>query len=258
MPPVSRHSQGSFCWAELVSADLDRTVAFYQAVFGWEPEQTTGPLGVQRTVFHQDGHAVAGCVQQSEQTIPESMCPGWLNFISVVDCAPMVASAVALGARVVHHPQLGDERFIQALLIAPDGTALGLWQPIFQQGYALKDEPGSVVWQELATPDVAIAKKFYGDWLGWAFEAREERPGFVYTTASHDDERRGGLFEKPAHWRPSFPYWIPYFGVTDLEATLATIEQQRGTVLCGPMYGLPGTWCIVTGPSGEVFAVLRI
>jgi hypothetical protein len=42
-----------------------------------------------------------------------------------------------------------------------------VWQPGNTQGLGAVNDSGTLCWTELATPDVAAAKSFYLDVLGW-------------------------------------------------------------------------------------------
>jgi hypothetical protein len=42
-----------------------------------------------------------------------------------------------------------------------------VWQPGNTQGLGAVNDPGTLCWTELATPDVPAAKSFYLDVLGW-------------------------------------------------------------------------------------------
>ena len=39
MPTIDAHTQGSFCWSELVTSDVDASLVFYGALFDWIPEE---------------------------------------------------------------------------------------------------------------------------------------------------------------------------------------------------------------------------
>ena len=54
-------------------------------------------------------------------------------------------------------------------------------------------EHGNFYWNELMTRDVEKAKKFYGDTIGWTFDAMP-MPDGTYWVAKMGDKPVGGLF----------------------------------------------------------------
>ena len=49
----------------------------------------------------------------------------------------------------------------------PQGAFFMIWQPNEHIGAALVNSSGSLTWNDLITPDVAEAAKFYCDLFGW-------------------------------------------------------------------------------------------
>ena len=68
---------------------------------------------------------------------------------------------------------------------------------------------GTIHWNELNTRDVAGAKAYYGQVLGWAFETMPMDGGGEYTVGRLGDDMVAGIFDMtgtdipgyvPAHW----------------------------------------------------------
>jgi uncharacterized protein len=116
---------------------------------------------------------------------------------------------------------------------------------------------GKVIFVELVTPDLAVAKRFYGGLFGWTF--RDIKVGTTtYAEALLDDQPVGGLFQKnvPAgeHRQPS---WLAYFAVQDVDAATQTAVQHGAKLLFAP-HSFPdrGREAVLADPEGGVFALL--
>jgi predicted enzyme related to lactoylglutathione lyase len=59
----------------------------------------------------------------------------------------------------------------------------------------MTDSHGKFYWNELMAHDVAKAKKFYADALGWSFDAMPMPGGGTYWLAKMGDEPVGGIFD---------------------------------------------------------------
>src|SRR3954451_14839688 len=78
---------------------------------------------------------------------------------------------------------------------------------------------------ELAAPDLAVAKAFYGDAFGWTFT--DYGPAYTGINRPGGDGEIGGLNpERPAG--PGLPLVILYSD--DLDATLASVRSAGGTI----------------------------
>ena len=258
MTRTAAQQEGTFCWIELVTGDSINAQAFYCALFSWTTDTRTNLQGEAYTLFFNDGFEVASCVERKgAQPTPPSHLNQWLSYILVQNCAEMVARAQELDAVLVHGPSDNDSRSINALLTAPDGSPYGLWQPILHAGIAQQARPGNLMWNELATPSTETVKQHFKQLLNWDHRDVEERPGFIYTGLWKDEQKIAGMFQSQSAWCSGQPMWIPYFMVHDLRQTTATLEYLKGTLLCGPMVGLPGVWTICRSPQGEIFAIMQ-
>ncbi|WP_207755867.1 VOC family protein [Nonomuraea cypriaca] len=120
---------------------------------------------------------------------------------------------------------------------------------------------GSLCWLELYTTDVQAAGRSYKATLGLETFALDFYGG-TYTTFSPagqgEDAMFGGvvdLVDDPAE-ADSPAYWLPYFEVTDTDATVAKAQELGGTVRM-PATDLPGVGRVAKfiDPYGARFAV---
>jgi predicted enzyme related to lactoylglutathione lyase len=116
---------GSFVWNELSSADPDASVKFYRAIggFGLQSEDMEG-FGTYH-MLTSDGAPCAGIAKQSMPGQPHA----WLPYVQVASADATVEKAKKLRANVIVPPTdiPGVGRF--AILLDPQGAAIGLLQP---------------------------------------------------------------------------------------------------------------------------------
>jgi uncharacterized protein len=99
---------------------------------------------------------------------------------------------------------------------------------------------GSFYWNELMTRDAEAAKKFYGETLGWTFDAMETPGSPTYWVAKSGGEPVAGILTMAG---PDFDDategWFAYVAVTDLSTALARATSAGGEVLREP-FDVPG------------------
>ena len=118
MPPTSAH--GKICYLEIPTTDIPRSVAFYQAVFGWKVRRRgDGATAFDDAIGEVSGSWVTGR--------PASSTPGLLLYIMVEDIESTIESVVANRGRIVQ-PLGADAPELTARFADPDGNVLGLYQ----------------------------------------------------------------------------------------------------------------------------------
>jgi uncharacterized protein len=113
-------------------------------------------------------------------------------------------------------------------------------------------EHGNFYWNELMTRDVEKAKKFYGDTIGWSFEAMPMPEGGTYWVAKMREKPVGGLFDISAPaFGPVPQMWMSYIAVDDVDARVKE-AQSLGAKLMKPIFDVPGVGriAILTEPGG--------
>jgi uncharacterized protein len=111
---------------------------------------------------------------------------------------------------------------------------------------------GKFYWNELMARDVAKAKKFYADTLGWSFEAMPMPEGGTYWVAKVGDEPVGGIFDSSGPVYVGVPEgWMPYIAVDDVDAR-AKKAVAAGAKIMKPAFDVPnvGRIIILQEPGG--------
>ncbi len=247
---------GAPVWVDLGAPDVARAAEFYGSVFGWKFE-SAGPEAGGYGMFAQDGEVVAAVGPLTEQGAVAS----WTLYFRTSDADATAEAVRKAGGTVRAEPAdvLSAGRFAQ--FTDPAGAIFAVWQPGSTKGLGAVNDPGTLCWTELVTPDVAGAKSFYSDVLGW--ESDDQPMGeFTYTVirpaGGGESSGQGGIMalspEMPA---AGATRWQPYFEVADCDAAIAAVTANGGTVLV-PASDIPGVgrFAEVLDPDGARFAVI--
>ncbi|MFF7448923.1 MULTISPECIES: VOC family protein [unclassified Streptomyces] len=253
---TTRYVTGAPNWIDLGTPDIDGAASFYGALFGWRfrpgpPE--VGGYGF----FELDGRTAAAGMQ----TTPAQGPPSWTVYFQTADAdATAKAAEQAHGAVLVQPMDVMDQGRM-AILADKAGVSFGIWQPGRNKGLDVVQEPGSLCWLELYTPDQPAAAFFYNAVLGLETFG-VDFPGGTYTTlnpaSTSEDGMFGGLIPLAESAEESEPYWLPYFEVSDTEAVAAKAAELGGTVRM-PATDIEGVGSVarLADPYGARFAVIK-
>lgn len=259
MPEFSKHEPGTFCYAELVTSDPAATGKFYTALFGWSrDDQDMGEFGIY-TQFQMNGKIVAAqykiVAEQEAMNVP----PHWGQYVTVNDAEASTAKVAELGGQVIMGPQDVMDHGRMSVLADPAGAVFNLWQPKQNIGIELRDDPGTMCWNELMTTDTAGAKSFYGGLFGWEPEAMDMGDMGEYTIFNRGaGQDVGGMMAITPEMGPIPPSWLVYFAAEDIEATLEKAVSLGAKPMVPPT-DIPevGRFAVIVDPVGAVFAIYK-
>jgi predicted enzyme related to lactoylglutathione lyase len=120
---------------------------------------------------------------------------------------------------------------------------------------------GTPIWYELLTDDAAGSKAFYDDVIGWTIAGESDQPGMDYRMiAVSPGDFVGGTMPLTDAMKAggAKPGWLFYIGVDDVDATVAAVEANGGSVSMPPftLEGV-GRMAMVADPQGLPFYVMR-
>ncbi len=256
MPDVDQHAPGTPSWVDVSAPDTDAAAAFYEGLFGWE---TTEPGPLEETggyrMFQMRGRSVAGLGPTREGGPP----PLWTTYITVADADASAAAIRQAGGTVFMEPMSVLDAGRMAAAADPEGAYFCIWQPLAHIGSEIVNEPGALIWNELATRDPGAARAFYGAVFGWSSEDVSGDDGVPYARWVLDGRGMGGMMpmgdEYPAGIPPN---WLTYFAVEDCAAAVARAVELGGTVQMDPMTIGMGTFAVLADPNRAVFAVIAL
>jgi predicted enzyme related to lactoylglutathione lyase len=117
-----------------------------------------------------------------------------------------------------------------------------------------KAVPNTVVWADLSTPDIAKARAFYSELLGWSFTGGDDENMGYYTTANRDGRRVAAMAKQQSPSEP--PVWTVYIGTESADETKKKVEAAGGKTLAPPMDIMDlGRMAIFQDPTGATFGV---
>ncbi len=230
MGRVERYPAGSFCRVELATGDLERAAAFYRGVFDWDVE-VTGTTAIARL----DRAVVAGMTANPGDG--DLSDPGWRSFIRVDDRAAMAGQLERLGGR---------SSAAHDLVMDPAGAAFWLADDATPGKAELVNEVGAWAWNELVTPDVYAASRFYGELFGWEARPIQDLPRLSW----HVGERLIAGAHEPMPGEPPPPRWDVNFRVADVDAAVSRVTKLRGAIVLPPIDIPIGRFAVVTDPDG--------
>lgn len=243
------YAAGTFCWTDLGTSDADGAKAFYEGLFGWEPDDVAVGEGSTYTMMRVGSRAVCALYRQMAEAPP-----AWLSYVAVDDADAAAALAGELGGSAISEPLDVMEAGRMAVLADPQGAVFGIWQAGESFGAELVNDPGAMCLNQLNTSEPEDARRYYGELFGWRFEAMEggEVP---YWGIYNDEALNGGMMSLPVEG--GSPHWLVYFTSAQLDGSVETIGELDGGVLVSPMAIPGGRIAVARDPQGAVFALFE-
>ncbi|MFJ6080785.1 VOC family protein [Streptomyces sp. NPDC092369] len=253
---TTRFVNGAPNWIDVGTSDIDGAISFYGGVFGWR-FQSAGPEAGGYGFFQLDGKTVAGGMQ----TTPDQGPPSWTVYFQSADAEATAKAAEQSHGSVLMPPMdvMGEGHM--AILADKASVPFGIWQPGRLKGVDVANEPGSLSWVELYTPDIAAAAWFYHETLGLE-TAAVNFPGGTYTTVNpagaDEDAMFGGLVPLADDPTEDTAYWLPYIEVEDVDAVVAKARELGGEIRV-PATDIEGVGRVakLADPYGARFAVIK-
>ncbi|MFI9010933.1 VOC family protein [Actinosynnema sp. NPDC053489] len=234
---------GTPCWVD-ISTDVDRAVAFYGGLFGWEFD-ITAPGHGGYAVASKNGHAVAGVGPEQSPDQPSQ----WTTYLATDDVEASAEAVTEAGGRVAFGPVAVGDRGTMAIAADPAGVLFGLWQSGGKTGAELVNEPGGLAWNEHTSGDVETAKGFYAKVFGCTYD-RVEGAGDYYLVNVPGGERPvGGIGQGAGGWQV-------YFQVADADEVVREVRELGGGVVTAPVDTPYGRMARVTDDQGSSFHIV--
>ncbi len=256
MAEIEKHKPGGFSWIELATTDQKAAKAFYTSLFGWTFEDS--PMGPDDfyTMFSLKGRECAAVYTMRKDEQAMGLPSHWNLYIQVESADDCAKHAAELGAKVLAPPFDVAEHGRSAVIQDPAGAVFLLWQPKQHSGIGIKDEPGSLCWADLNTPDPNAAAEFYSKLFGWEVEASHDGSGYLHIKNAGD--YIGGIPPKEQQNPNAPPHWMIYLQVADAEATTTKAKELGAQVYMGPMkMEKVGVITVFADPQGAVSALFQ-
>jgi hypothetical protein len=249
----TQYTPGTFSWTDLTTTDQDGAKAFYTGLFGWDVTDSPMGDGAVYSMMSIDGKTVCAISPQPPEQREAGVPPMWNSYITVESADAAAARAGELGGTVHAPPFDVMDVGRMAVIQDPQGAFFEIWEPKTNIGASLVNAPGALSWNELATPDVEAATKFYTDLFGWGTDSMD-MGGQPYVIVKVDGHGNGGIQGRVPPNAP--PHWLVYFGTDDLEGSLAKASELGGNVVMPAMeIGEGNRIGVIQDPQGGYFAL---
>lgn len=239
---------GTPTWIDLGIPDLDRAMAFYGAVFGWDFE--VGPEETGRyTMCRADGRAVAAIMPNPD---PGATDFWWSVYLATDDCAGTEKRIEQAGGRLIQPTMDVMDQGRMAIAVDPVGAQFGLWEGRSFVGAELVNQPGTLLRNDLVTPTPGPAREFYAAVFDFTLDPNPDLPGLDFTFLRRPDGHEiGGIMGDPS---ASSSRWGTLFEVADTDAAVASARAAGGTAT-DPQDFVYGRVASITDPFGATFEV---
>lgn len=256
MATRTEYQHGEFSWVNLAAKDPAAAKRFYGGVFGWQFNDMPAGPGMTYTFCELNHNSVGGLFAIGAEM--GGAPPHWMPFINVRDADEIAKRATQNGGKVLQGPSDVLDAGRSAALADPTGARVAIWEPKRHKGAALVGEAGAMCWNEIMTPDIEAAGRFYRTVFDWSSDVVDTSEDSSYTIFKAGTTMIGGMMARPARLRDVPPNWLTYFGVTDCDASAAKVKELGGT-LRQPPTDIPGIgrFAVCGDGEGAVFAIAR-
>jgi predicted enzyme related to lactoylglutathione lyase len=239
---------GTPTWIDLGVPDLDRALAFYGAVLGWE--FATVPEDPDRyTMCLLRGRPVAGMSARSDPAVGVF----WNVYLATDDCDRTAERARAAGGALLVEPMDVLDQGRMAVVRDPVGAQFGLWQGRAMIGAQAVNEPGALVRNDLVTPTPEPAREFYASVFGFTLDRNPDLPDFDFTFLRRPDGHEvAGIMGAPG----STSSWSTTFEAAGTDQLVERALAAGGTCPAGTQDFRYGRMATVTDPFGAEFSVI--
>ena len=255
MTEMTSYENGTPCWVDLGTSDVEAAAAFYRALFGWEIEIGPAEMG------HYSMALVRGLPVAA---LADHQTPGqvyWTTYLAVDDVDATAAKVSAAGGTVIVDAMDVMTFGRMAVISDPGGAPVSFWQAGDHRGAGLVNEPGTLCWNELTTRAVDDSLRFYEAAVGLVATKMDVGAGEDYYELRLPGGRAvAGLMPMIGEmWPAEIPnHWMVYFAVDDTDATAARCVELGGSVPVPPNDIPPGRFAVLNDPQGGHFSVITL
>jgi predicted enzyme related to lactoylglutathione lyase len=256
MPERDGYAEGTPSWVDLSTPDVGAAAGYYGELFGWTTEETgtVEETGGYR-FFLSAGKKVAGVGPLQNEGQPSF----WGTYFATDDVDALAARITEFGGTSFFEPMDVMDAGRMGFFSHPAAGTFGAWQAGEHKGAELVNEPVSLTWNTLITPDTAGAT----DFLRVVFGLRTETQrigGDEYLILMRGEDGVAGLMSPPPGMPEGVPaFWGVAFAVEDADASAALAVERGGSLLQAP-FDMPGIGRIATAadPWSASFSVVAL
>ena len=256
MATRTEYQHGEFSWVTLTTADTAAAKRFYGGLFGWQYNDMPAGPGMTYTFWELNHKSVGGlsAITKEMGNVPSH----WMPFVNVRSADEIAKRATQSGGNVLHGPADVLDVGRMGVLADPTGARVSIWEAKRHKGADLVGETGAMAWNELMTPDIDAAGRFYRAVFDWSSDLVDTSEDSSYTIFKGGTTMIAGMMARPARLKDVPPNWLTYFGVTDVDAAARKVAELGGKVMQPPT-DIPGIgrFSVTQDGQGAVFAIAK-
>ncbi len=209
-------------YADLSTYNPQKTIPFYEKVFGWEYENIyenyTAYLGKK---------PIVGLYETPEKFKQMRMPHFWMTYIQVNNVENTVAKARELGGIIEMQQEIEDFGKV-ALIRDPQGAGFTVYEGENLKSTRTENQPNTMIWNELHISNAKNIIPFYEGIFDWKFTETETNH---FEIKNGKGEYIADALEIPNEYKGKYEYWVCTFGVDDLQETKSKILENKGGVI---------------------------
>ncbi|HLY23113.1 MAG TPA: VOC family protein [bacterium] len=256
MATRTEYQHGEFSWVTLSTSDVAAAKRFYGGLFGWQFNDMPAGPGQTYTFCELNHKSVGGL----SALTPEmgNAPPHWMPFVNVRSADEIGKRVAKNGGKVLYGPEDVLDVGRMGAFADPTGARLAFWEPKRHKGAALVGETGAICWNEVLTPDIEAAGRFYRAVYDWSSDLVDTSEDSSYTIFKAGNNMIAGMMARPARLKDVPPNWLTYFGTDDVDASAAKVRELGGKVMQPPT-DIPGIgrFAVCQDGQGAVFAIAK-
>lgn len=262
MAIVQEHIAGVPAWVELGTSDVASAQRFYTELFGWNCNEVSGSGNAKYFMWQKNGLDVAGMYPLSAPVTEAGIPPHWLLYFASGNVDASLHQLREAKGGVLFGPFEVGTAGRSAWCVDRHGAMFAIWQAREHIGCQIVEEPGSLCWAELASPELDLSIQFYQIVFGWkALERKPDtrRSPTRYVEWMANNVATGGGLQLQPDWEEFPPHWMPYFQVSDCIQTSRIAVELGGQVVYQPVNAAGvGTFALLADPQGVRFSVIDV
>ena len=223
---------GGILSADIAVPEHEREVRFYSRVL------TTGENPLWREdLMNNLGMPIIGLGARSAEYAHLPL--QWMPHIQVAEVAASVKRALDLGGSELMHGKDGDGNSQWAVLLDPNGAALGIIPVVPAEAVPRLTAPrrrvGLISWLDLTVSDASATRDFYRQVVGWSVQDVEMEDGSEryadYKMFGDDGNPAAGVCHARGVNLGLPPMWMIYLPVGDLAESVRRVREEGGKII---------------------------
>lgn len=216
----------AFIWHDLVTPDLDKSMTFYTAVFGWT-FKAIKVKGLRLAAIYAGSERIGGAIE-----VPGANTAVWVKAIVVDDLDRGIGLVERNGGRVILPPAAIPGRGTQVIMEGPEGeefSFIGNVDPSFSRVTLMEDT--HLAWSELWADTPENSKNFYEAVFNVVTQESDvdDRPYWVFQSGAR---KVAGMIQNPVTNQGT--QWIPYVLTSDPSGVVENARSGGAFIVLEP------------------------